>query len=87
MESAISPARHQDPCVGKDGEGDLGPAGTPRGPGARKRGTSARVLGPGGSGKATQRCQVPRREGRQAGAGRGGLRLPGVLLGLYPHPC
>ncbi|XP_032171803.1 t-SNARE domain-containing protein 1 isoform X2 [Mustela erminea] len=28
----------QDPCVGKDGEGDLGSAGTPRGPRARKRG-------------------------------------------------
>ncbi|XP_043339358.1 t-SNARE domain-containing protein 1 isoform X2 [Cervus canadensis] len=28
----------QDPCVGEDGDGDLGPAGTPRGPRARKRG-------------------------------------------------
>ncbi|XP_053414493.1 t-SNARE domain-containing protein 1 isoform X2 [Nycticebus coucang] len=28
----------QDPCVGKDGEGDLGPAGAPRVPRARKRG-------------------------------------------------
>ncbi|XP_044100798.1 t-SNARE domain-containing protein 1 isoform X4 [Neovison vison] len=28
----------QDPCVGEDGEGDLGSAGTPRGPRARKRG-------------------------------------------------
>ncbi|XP_032981916.1 t-SNARE domain-containing protein 1 isoform X8 [Rhinolophus ferrumequinum] len=28
----------QDPCVGKDGEGDLGPAGAPRGLRARKRG-------------------------------------------------
>ncbi|XP_059024703.1 t-SNARE domain-containing protein 1 isoform X1 [Mustela lutreola] len=28
----------QDPCVGKDGEGYLGSAGTPRGPRARKRG-------------------------------------------------
>ncbi|XP_060979084.1 t-SNARE domain-containing protein 1 isoform X6 [Dama dama] len=28
----------QDPCVGEDGDGDLGPAGTTRGPRARKRG-------------------------------------------------
>uniref|UniRef100_A0A8C2RMT2 Syntaxin N-terminal domain-containing protein n=1 Tax=Capra hircus TaxID=9925 RepID=A0A8C2RMT2_CAPHI len=28
----------QDPCVGEDGDGDPGPAGTPRGPRARKRG-------------------------------------------------
>ncbi|KAB0361913.1 hypothetical protein FD754_006069 [Muntiacus muntjak] len=28
----------QDPCVGEDGDGDLGPAGTPRGLRARKRG-------------------------------------------------
>uniref|UniRef100_A0A7N5K2R9 t-SNARE domain containing 1 n=1 Tax=Ailuropoda melanoleuca TaxID=9646 RepID=A0A7N5K2R9_AILME len=31
-------SRPQDPCVGKDGEGDLGSAGTSRGPRARKRG-------------------------------------------------
>lgn len=35
----------QDPCVAEDGDGDLGPAGTPRGPRARKRGTSAGMLG------------------------------------------
>lgn len=35
----------QDRCVGKDGEGDLGPAGTPRGLRARRRGTSTGTLG------------------------------------------
>ncbi|XP_073650963.1 t-SNARE domain-containing protein 1 isoform X4 [Tursiops truncatus] len=37
----------QDPCVGKDGEGDLGPAGTPRGPRARKRGPGVATHGSG----------------------------------------
>nr|XP_058898546.1 t-SNARE domain-containing protein 1 isoform X1 [Kogia breviceps] len=37
----------QDPCVGKDGEGDLGPAGTPRGPRARKRGPGVTTDGSG----------------------------------------
>ncbi|XP_070333005.1 t-SNARE domain-containing protein 1 isoform X3 [Odocoileus virginianus] len=37
----------QDPCVGEDGDGDLGPAGTPRGLRARKRGPG---VAPDGSG-------------------------------------
>ncbi|XP_057592168.1 t-SNARE domain-containing protein 1 isoform X3 [Hippopotamus amphibius kiboko] len=37
----------QDPCVGKDGEGDLGPAGTPRGLRARKRGPGVATNGGG----------------------------------------
>ncbi|XP_059971724.1 t-SNARE domain-containing protein 1 [Mesoplodon densirostris] len=37
----------QDPCVGKNGEGDLGPAGTPRGPRARKRGPGVAMDGSG----------------------------------------
>lgn len=42
----------QDPCVGKDGESDLGPAGAPRGLRGRKRGTSTGMLGLGVPGKA-----------------------------------
>ncbi|XP_070077327.1 t-SNARE domain-containing protein 1 isoform X8 [Equus caballus] len=37
----------QDPCVGKDGEGDLGPVGTPGGPRARKRGPGVATDGSG----------------------------------------
>ncbi|XP_022410912.1 t-SNARE domain-containing protein 1 isoform X1 [Delphinapterus leucas] len=47
----------QDPCVGKDGEGDLGPAGTPRGPRARKR----------GPGVATDGSRTPERTSPPAG--------------------
>lgn len=66
----------QDPCVGEDGDGDLGPAGTPRGPRARKRGTSAGMLGLGVPGKATQKCRALRWEGQWVGNG-----LPGALAG------
>lgn len=66
----------QDPCVGEDGDGDLGPAGTPRGPRARKRGTSAGMLGLGVPGKATQKCRALRWEGQWVGNG-----LPGASAG------
>lgn len=71
----------QDPCLGKDGEGDLGSAGTPRGPRARKRGTSARVLGPGGfRGRPPRDAQ--RRGGRVSGRelGEAARGWPGFWL-------
>lgn len=58
----------QDPSVGQDGEGDLGPASMPRGLRARRRGTSAWVLGLGGPGEGRTQVWSTEEGGQQAGA-------------------
>ncbi|XP_047581790.1 t-SNARE domain-containing protein 1 isoform X2 [Lutra lutra] len=52
----------QDPCVGKDGEGDLGSAGTPRGPRARKRGPGVTPEGSGTPEPPSPPAAGPRRD-------------------------
>lgn len=69
--------------MGKDGEGDLGPVGTPGGPRARKRGTSTGMQGLGVPGRL-----LSAEEG--GSAGRGGTQRPGAQgcgrdSSLSPH--
>ncbi|XP_025305987.3 t-SNARE domain-containing protein 1 isoform X1 [Canis lupus dingo] len=63
----------RDPCVGEDGEGDLGSAGTPRGPRARKRGPGVAVEGRGTPEPASPPAAGPRKDS----AGRAHSRLAG----------
>ncbi|XP_032466023.1 t-SNARE domain-containing protein 1 isoform X4 [Phocoena sinus] len=62
----------QDSCVGKDGEGDLGPAGTPRGPRARKRGPGVAM-----DGSRTPECTSPPAGPRKDLAARAHGRVAG----------
>ncbi|KAF5914908.1 hypothetical protein HPG69_004310 [Diceros bicornis minor] len=74
----------QDPCAGKDGEGHLGLAGTPRGPRARKRGPGVATEGSGTPEPTSPPAAGPRKDlaagarGRMAGpsAARAKKRKP-----------
>ncbi|XP_019513418.1 PREDICTED: t-SNARE domain-containing protein 1 isoform X8 [Hipposideros armiger] len=60
----------QDPCVGKDGEGDLGPAGTPRGLRARKRGPGVTPEGQGTPEPTSPPTAGPRKDSAAGAHGR-----------------
>ncbi|XP_004405635.1 PREDICTED: t-SNARE domain-containing protein 1 [Odobenus rosmarus divergens] len=72
----------QDPCVGQDGEGDLGSAGTPRGPRARKRGPG---VTPEGSGTPGSPPAAGPRKDRASGA-RGRLAGPSATRAKKRKP-
>ncbi|KAM5210886.1 t-SNARE domain-containing protein 1 isoform 2-T4 [Hipposideros larvatus] len=60
----------QDPCVGKDGEGDLGPAGAPRGLRARKRGPGVTPEGQGTPEPTSPPTAGPRKDSAAGAHGR-----------------
>ncbi|XP_034867920.1 t-SNARE domain-containing protein 1 isoform X4 [Mirounga leonina] len=60
----------QDPCVGQDGEGDLGSAGMPRGPRARKRGPGVTPEGSGAPGPTSPPAAGPRKDCARGARGR-----------------
>nr|XP_045751738.1 t-SNARE domain-containing protein 1 isoform X5 [Mirounga angustirostris] len=60
----------QDPCVGQDGEGDLGSAGMPRGPRARKRGPGVTPEGSGAPGPTSLPAAGPRKDCARGARGR-----------------
>ncbi|XP_025726988.1 t-SNARE domain-containing protein 1 isoform X3 [Callorhinus ursinus] len=72
----------QDPCVGQDGEGDLGSAGTPRGPRPRKRGPG---VTPEGSGTPGSPPAAGPRKDRTRGA-RGRLAGPSATRAKKRKP-
>ncbi|XP_047698070.1 t-SNARE domain-containing protein 1 isoform X11 [Prionailurus viverrinus] len=74
----------QDPCVGKDGEGDLGSAGTPRGPRARKRGPGVAPEGSGTPEPGSPPAASPRKD--SAGGAHGRLAGPGATRAKKRKP-
>nr|XP_035968639.1 t-SNARE domain-containing protein 1 isoform X5 [Halichoerus grypus] len=74
----------QDPCVGQDGEGDLGSAGTPRGPRARKRGPGVTPEGSGTPGPTSPPAAGPRKD--CAGGARGRLAGPSATRAKKRKP-
>ncbi|XP_047639096.1 t-SNARE domain-containing protein 1 isoform X5 [Phacochoerus africanus] len=79
-----SPESHpQDVCVGKEGEGDLGPAGTPRGPRARKRGPGVATEGS-GTPEPTSPPAGPRKD--LAAGVRGRVAGPGITRAKKRKP-
>ncbi|XP_074173087.1 t-SNARE domain-containing protein 1 isoform X2 [Rhinolophus sinicus] len=60
----------QDPCVGKDGDGDLGPAGAPRGLRARKRGPGVAPEGRGTPEPTSLPTAGPRKDSAAGAHGR-----------------
>uniref|UniRef100_A0A5G2RGS1 t-SNARE domain containing 1 n=1 Tax=Sus scrofa TaxID=9823 RepID=A0A5G2RGS1_PIG len=79
-----SPESHpQDACVGKEGEGDLGPAGTLRGPRARKRGPGVATEGS-GTPEPTSPPAGPRKD--LAAGVRGRVAGPGITRAKKRKP-
>uniref|UniRef100_A0A8D1CZ79 t-SNARE domain containing 1 n=1 Tax=Sus scrofa TaxID=9823 RepID=A0A8D1CZ79_PIG len=79
-----SPESHpQDACVGKEGEGDLGPAGTLRGPRARKRGPGVATEGS-GTPEPTSPPAGPRKD--LAAGIRGRVAGPGITRAKKRKP-
>ncbi|XP_044905921.1 t-SNARE domain-containing protein 1 isoform X12 [Felis catus] len=74
----------QDPCVGKDGEGDLGSAGTPRGPRARKRGPGVAPEGSGTPEPGSPPAASPRKD--SAGGAHSRLAGPGATRAKKRKP-
>ncbi|CAD7693990.1 unnamed protein product [Nyctereutes procyonoides] len=74
----------RDPCVGEDGEGDRGSAGTPRGPRARKRGPGVAVEGRGTPEPASPPAAAPRKD--SAGGAHGRLAGPGATRAKKRKP-
>ncbi|XP_038279538.1 t-SNARE domain-containing protein 1 isoform X6 [Canis lupus familiaris] len=74
----------RDPCVGEDGEGDLGSAGTPRGPRARKRGPGVAVEGRGTPEPASPPAAGPRKD--SAGGAHSRLAGPGATRAKKRKP-
>nr|XP_025840842.1 t-SNARE domain-containing protein 1 isoform X7 [Vulpes vulpes] len=74
----------RDPCVGEDGEGDLGSAGTPRGPRARKRGPGVAVEGRGTPEPPSPPVATPRKD--SAGGAHGRLAGPGATRAKKRKP-
>ncbi|XP_045309456.1 t-SNARE domain-containing protein 1 isoform X9 [Leopardus geoffroyi] len=74
----------QDPCLGKDREGDLGSAGTPRGPRARKRGPGVAPEGSGTPEPGSPPAASPRKD--SAGGAHGRLAGPGATRAKKRKP-